>query len=246
MAQMRDEISRVQADRDRFEQRVNQLELQAAEARDARKQDKPAEPGPAQAPQTPKLRIVHLAPGQQPEGPTDPPAPTSAPEEDDNAPRPTIRVVGTPGRGRMPDRIEQTNPEEPQPPKAGRPSALDPEARRAYDAALALVQSGKHAQALDAFAAFLVRWPDHPYADNATYWRGEAYYAQGEFMRAAEQFEGVLARFPSGNKAPDALLKLGMCSVKLGNPQKARSLFERLLKEHPRSDAAKRIPQENR
>jgi tol-pal system protein YbgF len=245
MAQMREEISRVQADRDRFEQRVNQLELQAAESRDPKKADKPADPGSAPAAQTPKLRIVHLAPGQPEEAPaTPPPAPVT--EEDDGAPRPTIRVVGTPGRGRVPDRIEQTNPEEPQPARPGRPSALDPEARRAYDAALALVQSGKHAQALDAFAAFLVRWPDHPYADNATYWRGEAYYAQGEFMRAAEQFEGVLARFPSGNKAPDALLKLGMCHVKLGNPQKAKALFERLLKEHPRSDAAKRIPQENR
>ena len=97
--------------------------------------------------------------------------------------------------------------------------------------------------ALDAFAAFMLKYPDHPYVENAMYWRGECYFAQGEYVRAVEQLEGVLARFPSGGKTPDALLKLGISQQKLGNPQKAKTYFDKLTREWPRSDAARRIPE---
>ena len=97
-------------------------------------------------------------------------------------------------------------------------------------------------QALEAFAAFLVKWPDHPNADNAMYWRGESYYAKGEYARAAEEFEGATLRFPLGNKVPDCLLKLGLCQRKLGNEEKAKAYFERLAREFPRSEAARRLP----
>ena len=88
----------------------------------------------------------------------------------------------------------------------------------------------------------MLRYPDHPYAANAMYWRGESYFAQGDYVRAVEQFEGVVARFPLGGKTPDALLKLGICQQKLKNPQKAQTYFDKLTREWPRSDAARRIP----
>ncbi len=163
---------------------------------------------------------------------------------DDPGPRPVIRARGVP-HARGGDTVEETMPEEaagqPQS-QAPRPSALDPDARRAYDAALALVNGKKYTQALDAFAAFLLKYPDHPYVENAMYWRGECYFAQGDYVRASEQFEGVVARFPLGGKTPDALLKLGMCQQKLGNPQKAATYFDKLGREWPRSDAARRVP----
>jgi tol-pal system protein YbgF len=180
----------------------------------------------------------------------------------DTTARPTIRVFGS-GRGarsarRGEDQIEQSAPEEGtgapgSPPRAdvtfaapsgrGRDvSVLDPEAKRAYDAALSLVNAGRFDQALDALAAFLVKWPDHPYADNAMYWRGECYFARGDYLHASEQFDGALKRFPSGNKAPDALLKLGMCHQKLGKTIKAKECFDRLARQYPESDAAHHIP----
>lgn len=166
---------------------------------------------------------------------------------DDPSTRPVLRVKGVPhSRGNdvveetMPDEIApQTNAQTPQTP---RPSALDPEAKKSYDAALALVNSKQYGLALDAFAGFLIKYPDHPYAANAMYWRGESYFAQGDYVRAVEQFDGVVARFPLGGKTPDALLKLGICQQKLGNPQKAQTYFEKLTREWPRSDAAHRIP----
>ena len=102
---------------------------------------------------------------------------------------------------------------------------------------------GQWSRALEALAGFMVRWPDHPYVENALYWRGEVYFARGEHLRAAEQFEAVLARFGGGNKAPDALLKIGMCHDRLGSADRAKEYWERLRRDYPRSDAVMKIPQ---
>jgi tol-pal system protein YbgF len=120
-------------------------------------------------------------------------------------------------------------------------STLDPEAKANYEAALELVQKKHYGRALSGFLAFLSRWPDHPYAENATYWSGEAYFGQGEYARAASQFEAVLSGFASGKKTSDALLKAGMCHERLGAPARAREYWNRLEAEYPKSDAAKRI-----
>ena len=74
-----------------------------------------------------------------------------------------------------------------------------------------------------------MKWPDHPYAENALFWRGECYFAKGDYLRASEQFEGVATRFPAGNKAPDALLQLGVCRQKLGDPTAAKEAFDRSI-----------------
>jgi tol-pal system protein YbgF len=162
-------------------------------------------------------------------------------DTDDPTPRPAIRVLGQPRANERSawreDRVEQTGADE------GTPGGkLDPAAAPAYDAAMALVNAHQYEKALDALAAFLVRWPEHPYANNAMYWRGECYYARGDYRRAAEQFDGVVARFPAGSKAPDALLKLGMSQQKLGDPARAKESFDRLTQLYPQSEAARRIP----
>jgi tol-pal system protein YbgF len=162
-------------------------------------------------------------------------------DTEDPTPRPNIRVFGSSRAvrgGWREDQVEQTSPDDG--PRTAGP--LDPAAPPAYDAAMALVNAHQYDRAIDAFAAFLVRWPDHPYANNAMYWRGECYFAKGDYARAADQFEGVVARFPAGAKAPDAQLKLGMTRLKLGQPAKAKEAFDRLAQIYPQSDAARRIP----
>jgi tol-pal system protein YbgF len=268
MAELREEVTRVEADRDKFEQRVNALEIAASE-RPRTAPEPSITPQPTSRPgATPKLKVVHLSPGAPgspvsngPHGEDAPgigpaPAPPSNEDPEDNSPRPTIRVTGSPSqagagssrnaRRGVREQVEQTMPDEGAAPSPAKPSAIDPEAKKSYDVALSQVNSRKYAEALESFAAFLVKWPDHPLADNAMYWRGECYFAQGEYSRAAEQFEGLVARFPVGNKAPDALLKLGICQQKLSNPQKGKFYFEKLSREFPKSDAARRIPAEGR
>jgi tol-pal system protein YbgF len=218
---MRDDIDWIQQDRDRAD-RTN-LESETAEPPSAAL----AEPPVVTSPALDAIRVGGDDPGEDYADP------------EDTTPRPRIRVLGSPrvnGRDFVQVDDDVTATGEP-----ARPASLDPEAKRAYDAALSLVTAKNYDRALDALAAFLVKWPDHPYADHAMYWRGECYFAAGDYTRASEQFEGVLARFPAGAKVPDSLLKLGMCQQKLGNPAKAREWFQRLAREFPQSEAAGRI-----
>jgi tol-pal system protein YbgF len=262
-AALQDEIHRVQSDHDRLDHRIGALELGAAD--DNAKRSAPAKPASARLdPQaTPSLRVVHLnADGTETnQASSETAAALNGDDPEDTTARPTIKVAGvaeargarrrsTPSRDAIEEKFPPSFTSTPNGGTAGpalrtdapRPSALDPEAKRAYDAALAQVNARRYAEALDAFAAFLIKWPDHPNADNAMYWRGESYFAQGEIARAAEQFEGTIARFPLGNKVPDALLKLGICHQKLGDAPRAKAYFDRLAREFPRSEATRRIP----
>jgi len=234
--EMRDEIDRIQVARDRDAVRVLHPEV-ADEVPSAT-----ASAAPAAAIPIALSPVVSLE--QDPEtGVAEAP-----PDPEDPAPRPVIRMFGSVRGGgrylfRNADSTVQTSRDDDNgDPLASRPSALDPDAKRAYDAALSLVNSRQYDKALDALAAFLLKWPDHPYANNAMYWRGECYFASANYLGASEQFEGLLLRFPAGNKVPDALLKLGMCSQKLGNPTKAREWFDRLLQQAPHSEAARHVP----
>ena len=237
LAALREDMEAVQADNDRFAKRLDALEIKEDDLANAEKK-KPAA-RPVQQP-------VKTADGvEQTQVQTSEAAGAVVDDPDDRSPRPVIKVVGGGRRGQ--DVVQQTLPDEtPVGPaikeNAQKPSALDPEAKRAYDAALALVNNKQYGAGRDAFAAFLVRYPDHPYADNATYWRGECYFAEGDYSRAVEQFEGVIARFPLGNKVPDAWLKAGLAYQKLGNPQKAKAAFDKLLRDWPKSDSARRVP----
>jgi tol-pal system protein YbgF len=218
---MRDALDRASKHNDELEQKLSQSEL-----------PRPA-PSARKPPDTPQLKVVRIAP--------DEPEPIADPEE--NAPRPVVRVVGsgTVRKGRS-ESVETYDPDPegaPQPihSSESRASALDPNARAAYDAALNLVYAKKYDAALDAFASFLMRWPDHPNADNAHYWRGECYAGKGDLPQAETQFQGVLRQFPLGNKIPDSLLKLTLIQEKLGKATEAKASRERLLRDYPKKEA---------
>ena len=188
-----------------------QLDAMREEIDKARDGHDPSDPPPTRPVSSgPELVVVpesYTPPPATPPPPTvvqlgDDPSSEEGAEADpqDTTPRPSIRVFGSvrSSRGRNgDDQIEETNPDDRSP--SAPPSSLSPDAKRAYDAAMTLVNGKRYDQALDALAAFLVKWPDHPYADNALYWRGECYFGKGDYTHAAEQFEGVLRRFPAGD-----------------------------------------------
>ena len=122
---------------------------------------------------------------------------------------------------------------------------FDPQAAKDYDAAYALVKAKKPKAALEALGAFIVRYPDHPYAANALYWRGECYWQLGDYGGAVTQFDALTIRFPGSPKIAESLLKLGLSHRKLGSTAKARAAFEKLKKDFPTSEAAKKIPPED-
>jgi len=224
---MKADITQIQADRDRLGERLGALE-----AAEQRRDEAERQPRPTRGEVVPKLPVVRV--GQGDAGGT-PLAPTEGEAadigSDTDGPRPVVEASGPPGSGRRGrSGARSDNP------------GLSPEAKRDYDAALSQVRAKQYDKALEAFTAFLVRYPDHVYADNAMYWRGECFYGKGEFAKAAEQFEGLLARFPYGNKAPDALLKVGLCQERLGSREQAQKTFAELRDRYPKSEAVRQIP----
>lgn len=233
-AEMREQVTKLEAETDKLDRSMGPIEAVGAD-------DKlpPSQGSTKGVPALSPARTVQLG-GPSEAEPADPNDPSARPE---------VRLTGVGGaapsrprsgksNGRV--RIDDTDTPDARP-EGARSSALDPDAKKAYETALAQVQARQYDKGLDGLNAFLVRWPDHPYAENAMYWRGEAYFAQGAYLRAAEQFDAVIARF-NGSKAPDALLKLGMCHDRLGSSARAREYWDRLKREYPRSDAAKKIP----
>lgn len=224
MEQMRKDIAKMQTDNDRFNERLSALEASKGGA---------AAQGKAKAAQSdvPKLQVVKLMPGQEEDDPAAAAQEEPAAEPDDAEPT-VIRAEG--------NRVQVT--------QGGKDKAKEgprsAQATREYDAAYALVKRKQYDKAIEALSSFLVKYPGDPSADNAMYWRGECFYAKGDYARASDEFAGVVARFPTGNKAADALLKVGMCQLKSGNKDKAAETFARLRKDYPSSEATRKIPRE--
>lgn len=218
LSRLQEDMSRLTSERDGIEKRLSALEG-----------TRPEEPN---KPPTGEPLDVR--------GRAEPDKPVTSDDPEDGSPRPNIKVAGTPSFGRS-GRARRDEPEAPLAPSDGpRPSALDPEARKAYEQALEKARSGRHREGLEQMTNFLVKWPDHPYADNAMYWRAECMGALGEPQKAIAELEGLVSRFPLGNKVPDALAKLAILYEKQGDPAKAKAAGDRLERDFPKSDAAKR------
>ena len=249
---LRDELAKVQHDHEALERRVEQLEGGESAGAEvnassvvvvagAPSGNANAASSNAASSNAASLKVVKLEPPQAAGTTTTstPPPPNKTTDDDDDGPRPMLKI-GSDGV------IEETWPDESTAKKGkSKKPSLDPKALKEYDASLALFKNKKFKAALDGFTGFVVRWPDHPYAGNALFWRGECYFAMGEYGAAVDQYDGLLATYPASPKIPDALLKLGLAHKKLGSDTKAKAAFTRLRKEFPTSEAAKKIPPED-
>ena len=62
-------------------------------------------------------------------------------------------------------------------------------------------------EALTSLTDFLSRYPDHEYADNALYWRGEIFYARRQYADAAREFDHFFAgAVPLGVELTDIVM----------------------------------------
>src|SRR5262249_51214670 len=116
------------------------------------------------------------------------------------------------------------------------------DAKRDFEAAMALLRAKQYDKAADALTAFLVRYPDPEYADQAMYFRGDCFYAKGANARAAEQLQGLIARFPLSARVPDALLKIGLSQKRIGAEDQAQRTFAELKERFPKSEAVRQVP----
>lgn len=110
--------------------------------------------------------------------------------------------------------------------------------RNEYKAAFESLREARYAQAIEAFTAFLQKYPEGNYADNAQYWLGEANYVSRNFDQALSEFAVVLERFPRSSKVPDAKLKMGYTYYELQQWEKAREMLSGIINAHPNTSVA--------
>lgn len=100
-----------------------------------------------------------------------------------------------------------------------------------YANAYGLVKSREYDKAIEAFKAYVARYPDDRYTPNAWYWLGELHVAvePQNLDASAKAFQNLLSAYPDNNKVPAAMYKLGTVYFLQGDKQKARELLTHVI-----------------
>lgn len=113
-----------------------------------------------------------------------------------------------------------------------------PEEESAYLATFELLKNGKYDDAIGGFRKIIEKWPQGHYADNATYWTGEAFYVKRDYKSALSNFQAVLDKYPGSTKSPEAMLKVGLTQIELKQLDKGRTTLQKVIETYPNANAA--------
>ena len=124
-------------------------------------------------------------------------------------------------------------------PETAPATAADPLAAQAeYQQAFNLLKQSQYDKAIAAFNAFLGKYPQSQYSDNAQYWTGEAYYVTRRFNEAITEYMKLLSNYPQSQKAPNSLLKIGYSYYELKQNDEAKKVLQDLIQRYPGTSAA--------
>lgn len=97
-----------------------------------------------------------------------------------------------------------------------------------YQAAWCLFKLKKYKESADRYAAFLLAYPGHPQAADASFWRGEALYQVGDYKAAVAAYQAI-TNLAASERKEEALYGIAWSYYKLSDFARARDGFERLL-----------------
>jgi tol-pal system protein YbgF len=92
---------------------------------------------------------------------------------------------------------------------------------------------GNYDLASQGFRDYMERWPSTELTDNALYWIGECYDAQGEPEEALKVFSQVLEDYPTSDKAAAAQLKKGLLYLKMDDQAQGVVHLQYVVYEYP-------------
>lgn len=117
-------------------------------------------------------------------------------------------------------------------------SATSGEELADYQQALNEVNAQNFKNAVGLFEQFLKKYPKSSLADNAQYWKGEAYFAMKDYAQAILEFEKVNKNHPRSPKAPAARLKQGYAFYEMKSYADAKAFLQKLIGQYPNSEEA--------
>jgi tol-pal system protein YbgF len=242
---LQDHIARLQSERTNIEARSNAMDDQLVVL--GKKLDR------CQEGTRPLLEVVRLTPSDEEETPaeSEEEVPPEATKIDLSATRPVLtldqrsvrRVAVGSGAGSLPGG-SQPSFSDLGPDNLGVVAADEAKVpggpMEDFHAAYRAFSNRRHQEALEGFAAFVRDHPEHGYADNAIFWRGESYLALGKFFKAIGEYERLLRRYPRSEKVPSGFYRIGFAYDQLRDREKALEYYFKVVDKHPTSDAARR------
>lgn len=102
-----------------------------------------------------------------------------------------------------------------------------------YQSAYQDYLQGNYDLAIQGFEEYLKRYPKTDLADNAQYWIGECYDAEGKEEKALQAFSTVLDTYPTSDKGAAAQLKKGLVYLKMGDQGQGVVNLQYVVYEHP-------------
>ena len=115
---------------------------------------------------------------------------------------------------------------------------VPPSARQVYENARADYSSGKADLAASEFAEFVRMFPDDPQAPEAQLTIGLVHLSQMKYEQAVMDFDAVLERFGENPKTPDAYLMKGRALKGAGQRDAAVTVWRKLIAKYPHTDDA--------
>ncbi|WP_196141042.1 tol-pal system protein YbgF [Aliikangiella sp. G2MR2-5] len=104
--------------------------------------------------------------------------------------------------------------------------------RSEFEAAFKLVRNKDYSNAIQQFEAFLVKYPTGAYSDNARFWIGQVYFAQGKLDEAEKQFNRMRTEYPDSSKMSAAILKLADIKAKKQQWAEAKTLYNEVVSKY--------------
>ena len=119
---------------------------------------------------------------------------------------------------------------------SSRGAAFEP--KLLYDTAYLDMVKGDYDLAILGFREYINLYPKSELADNAQYWIGECYYAQGKREVAIEEFKKVVSNYPNENKVSSALFKIGKSYYEMRRISDAKKYFSDLVRGYSNAEEA--------
>jgi tol-pal system protein YbgF len=114
-----------------------------------------------------------------------------------------------------------------------------PEQPELFEKAQNEQKNGNHQAAVDDFTNYL-RNPKAKHAEEATYLRGESYFALKEYKKAIMDFSKFPEKYSKSKRMPSALFRIGNSFEALGMKDDAKGFYQELAEKFPKSSEAKK------